>query len=378
MRTPKNSHRTPGVLRGLSLSSPLFTQVRAAVALVVVAALQACVDIPTEAPTLDQRWVIAGDSTTLSVDRVLPGSVIASGNAFVVTIPAVTVTQSVSDFCPQCQVGAVALPKPAFVASFATTASLPADVASATLVSGAVVVSLSHAMLFDPLRPSSTSRGSIVFTISNNGAVIGRDSIDGANLAMPANVRLDRVIGLRAGAVIAGSIDVAVRVLSPAGDPTSFTSGQGITVVATPNAVRIGRATVLLNSRMVTSTATTLDLSGVGSEVRDRVQGGALLIAVTNPFAVRGTMSLTLSGTALAPINKTFRLEASSSGSAEQRLEFTRDELRALLGTSDLRLTITGPVSGTGVGGAAELLPSTQVVVSTKLDVALRVGGISK
>jgi hypothetical protein len=72
---------------------------------------------------------------------------------------------------------------------------------------------------------------------------------------------------------------------------------------------------------------------------------------------------------------KALRLEAASPGTTPQRLEFTRDEIRSLFGRDNLSLTVSGPVSGTGTGGAVDVLPGMQAVMSTRFEVAVRLGG---
>jgi len=340
-----------------------------------IASLTGCIDLPTDSPIVDQRWLVPGDSATLSVDRVLPPTVTVVGNAFQVVIPSVSTTQVLSQLCAQCTVGVGAIPKPAFNATLTAAAALPSDVATATLVSGSVSVGVTNNLPFDPIRPSASARGFVIISLSNRGAVIGTDTISGASTALPPNSRVDRTIALRAGIVLNGAIDAQVRVVSPDGDPTVFASTQNISVQATPTNVRVSRATLLLTNRSVSATPTTVDLSGVDSAISDRTQGGALLVSVTNPFALRGSLTLTISAPGLTSISKPLRLDAGSAASTSQRLDFTRDEIRSLFGRSDLSLTVSGPVTGTGTGGAVDVLPGTQAVMSTRFEVAVRVGG---
>ena len=333
-----------------------------------------CVELPTDTPIIDQRWVVPSDSTTLSVDRVLPSSVTVVGNSFQVAVPTVNTSQQLAQFCSQCTVGMGAIPKPAFTANIAASAALPSDVAAATLTSGTVVVGITSSLPFDIIRPSATARGVVTIAISNNGALIGTDTIAGSS-SIPPNTRVDRTITLRAGSVLSGPLEVQVRVVSPEGDPVQFAAAQNISVQGVPSNIRVSRATVLLNNRTVSSAATTVDLSDVDDGIRDRTEGGALLVSIANPFALRGNLTLTLSAPGITPVVKALRLEAASPGTTPQRLEFTRDEIRSLFGRDNLSLTVSGPVSGTGTGGAVDVLPGMQAVMSTRFEVAVRLGG---
>lgn len=337
--------------------------------------LAGCIDVPTEAPIIDQRWLVPGDSATLSVDRVVPSSVTVVSNTFQVAVPTVTSSQVLSQFCSTCVVGVAGIPKPAFTADISTSANLPSDVSSGTLLSGTVVVGLSTTLPFDPVRPSSTARGLVAITLRNNGVVIGADTLNGATTPLPPNTRVDRTIALRAGAVLSGPINVQVSVVSPAGDPATFASTQNFVVQAVPSNVRLSRATVLLNNFSVSSSATSLDLAGVDSEIRDRTTGGAIVAAIVNPFALSGNMTLTISAPGFTTITKPLRLTANSLSTTSQRLELTRDEIRSMFGRSNLSVVVSGPVSGAGAGGAVEVLPGTQAIMNTRLEVALRVGG---
>jgi hypothetical protein len=334
-----------------------------------------CVELPTDTPIIDQRWVVPSDSTTLSVDRVLPSSVTVVGNSFQVAVPTVNTSQQLAQFCSQCTVGMGAIPKPAFTANIAASAALPSDVAAATLTSGTVVVGITSSLPFDIIRPSATARGVVTIAISNNGALIGTDTIAGSSSSIPPNTRVDRTITLRAGSVLSGPLEVQVRVVSPEGDPVQFAAAQNISVQGVPSNIRVSRATVLLNNRTVSSAATTVDLSDVDDGIRDRTEGGALLVSIANPFALRGNLTLTLSAPGITPVVKALRLEAASPGTTPQRLEFTRDEIRSLFGRDNLSLTVSGPVSGTGTGGAVDVLPGMQAVMSTRFEVAVRLGG---
>lgn len=337
--------------------------------------LAGCIEVPTEAPIIDQRWLVPGDSATLSVDRVVPSSVTVVGNAFQVSVPTVTNTQSLAQFCSECVVGVPGVPKPAFTSIISTSASLPSDISSGTLLSGTVIVGLSTTLAFDPVRPSPTARGQVTITLRNNGVVIGADTLNGATTALPPNTRVDRPIALRVGAVLSGPIDVQVTVVSPEGAPTTFASNQNFVLQAVSSNIRVSRATVLLNNFSVSSSATSLDLSGVDSEIRDRTTGGAIVAAITNPFALSGNMTLTISAPGMASITKALRLTANSLSTTSQRLELTRDEIRSLFGRSNLSVVVSGPVTGAGAGGAVEVVPGTLAIMNTRLEVALRVGG---
>lgn len=345
----------------------------------VAAALLVGCDIPTsipESPILDVKWVVPSQSTSITVANIIPANVAIApdGSVFLVTAtPSTTqVTRTLGQDCPACvAANGLTVPKPAFVAAATTTTQLPADFAAATLVGGNLQVVVSNGFNFDPLRPSAAAtapRGFAVITVTNGATVIGRDSVNGATTALPAGGSLTRNVAL-AGALAGGSpLSVTVTLNSPAGDPIQINASQAVTVTATTSSLRVASASVVVAGKSVSSSSS-IDLSEVDSTIINRARSGALLLSIANPFTVTGILTVRLTPAGDATITKTVQL---GTGATTQRVAFTEGELKSLLGRM-VTVAYTGTVSSTG--GPVTVTPQAAVVVATRLELDLRVGG---
>lgn len=351
------------LLRTLALAMPL--------------ALLAACGLPTEvpkAPILDLRWVVPSQTTRITVANLLPSGVtiLPDSSGFTVSAAIASVTRTLSLDCSACvATNGLIAPKPAFVATPSTTTSVPADISSATLTGGTLQVVFNHNYTFDPLRPSvapASAKGYAVITVSNGTSVIGRDSIDGATTALPANTPLTRSIPL--SGTISGSspVTVSVSLKSPLGDPVLIDASRTMSVTATPTNLKVASANVAVVNRQVNSSST-FDLAGVDSTIINHVQSGSLLLAMVNPFTVTGTLTAKLTPQGGATITKTVAL---ATGSSTARIDFSNAELKSLLGHS-VALTYTGAVNSTA--GTVNVSPKQAVIVTTRLDITLEVGG---
>ncbi len=335
-----------------------------------LALLGAC-DIPTSAPIVDSRWIVPSKSTTIAVSNLLPSgvSIVADSSAFDVSAPGASVSRSLGQDCAACvAANGLVIPKPAFTASASASTSFASDIASATLSSGTLQVSVVNGFNFDPLRPSATARGFVRIVVSNGGQVIGSDSVSGTAVALPAGGTLLRIILLSGTITGSSPVTVSLTMDSPLGDPVQINSSRAISATATPVGLRVASAAVVVRNRQMSST-TTIDLTGVDSAITDRVRSGALLLGVTNPFAVSGALAVTLTPVGGAPVTKSLALTV---GTSAPRIEFTNAELRALLGHY-VTLGFSGPVNGTTA--SVTITPRSAVSVTSHLDLNLRIGG---
>lgn len=357
--TPMNPVRRPATARHRALAG-----------LSALAALAAC-DIPTSAPILDSRWVVPSRSTSIAVSSLLPSgvSIVADSSAFDMGVPGASVSRSLGQDCSACVLAnGQVIPKPAFTASASASTSFAGDIASATLTSGTLQVNVVNGFNFDPLRPSATARGFVRIVVSNGDVVIGRDSVSGSTVALPAGGSLLRSIPLSGTVSGSSPVTVTLTMDSPLGDPIQINSSRAISATATPVALRVASAAVVVKNRQMSST-TSIDLSGVDSQIIDRVQSGAMLLGVTNPFAVSGALAVTLTPAGGTPVAKSVTL---SAGTSAPRIEFTNAELRSLLG-HNVALTFSGAVNGTTA--SVTITPRSAVSVTSHLDLNLRIGG---
>jgi hypothetical protein len=341
-----------------------------ALASVAALSLMAACDIPTQAPILGSRWVVPSKSTTIAVASLLPTgvSIAPDSSGFTLTAAGGSVTRSLSQDCASCAAanGAI-VPKPAFVVNASASTSLPGEIASATLTGGMLQFVVRNNFTFDPLRPSATARGYAVITVSNGATVIGRDSLNGADVALAAGGSLTRSIPL-AGTVTGSSpVTVSLKLDSPAGDNVQMDASRTIVITATPTNLKVATAAVSVVNRQISSSST-IDLTDIDNTVSDKVQSGSLLLGITNPFTVGGTLTVSLAAAGGATITKSITL---ATGTSSPKIDFNKTELAALLGRN-VTLTFSGPVNGTA--GSVTVSPKQAVVVTSRLDLNLEVG----
>jgi len=354
------------------------TGVRMGAALLATLSLGAC-DFPTAPPIFESRFIIPGESTTLSVNELLPSSITVSGNAFRLTLgatslPQRTLAELCGALCAPIPPGTM-VPKPAFTTTIPATIDVPADVVGATVTAATVTIALTQTFGFDPLQPSGRAVGDdgfIAVTVRNGARTLAVDTIRGAFPSGAAGT-ITRTLNLAPGE-ITGDLDVSLTLYSPAGGNApqhwvAYVPGAQLLGTVTPEAVAISEARVTVQDRTVEVEAVSLDLSDIDQEMADRVVSGAFIVDVNNPLGVVGTMTLTISGGSAGVITKQLPV---ASGQSTTRVAFTQSELQSLLGR-DLTLTVRGPVSAPT--GTVTVTPGQQVTIATKLDLVFEVGG---
>lgn len=333
--------------------------------------LAAC-DFPTELPKWDTTWVIPGDVTTIGVSTLLPASISTSGSNFVLSLPAVSITQTLGQLC-----GAVCtnplvqgqtIPKPAFDFSSSSSIALPSDVNAVTLAGGTLAVSLAHDFSFDPIRPSANAYGFILLTATSNGVTLARDSIAGQDQPFAPGSTITRSVALAASSTVSGPITVTLRVFSPAGGSATVDSNDRLEVSVIPTQVQVSQAVIPVNNRTVTAGSVELDLGeeGLDETLTDRTRAGALLLAVANPFAgTSGTLSVVIHANG-STIHKSVTLAA---GTTTARVEFNQEEIRTILGSGTVTLNVSGTVSGPAAG--VTVTPTQVVTISSRLELTV-------
>jgi len=342
---------------------------------VVLAALPlvSC-DVPTGLPRWDTRWLLPLESGRIGVGSLLPKGVrVASdGSGFDLDLPPETLTRTLRQMCgTPCDAAAgLTVPKPAFGTTFGTELELPADLVSAQLATGQLRVQLSHNLGFDPLRPSATARGYIVLRATSGGRVVAQDSIAGQTVALPPNTPLVRQLAMSPGA-ITSPISVSVTIFSPAGDPVRVDPNQQITLVFTPQQVRVSQAQVRVASHTITGGTVQLDLQDLDDAVIEQVREGTLRVAVTNPFPVSGTLNVTISWPGGA-ITRPVQLQP---GSQEFRIALSRAEIGAMLASGSVTIGFTGTV--TAASGTVTVTPTQELLLEPRLELVIGSGGDS-
>ena len=229
-----------------------------------------------------------------------------------------------------------------------------------------LTVTITNGFNFDPIRPSAAARGSLTITVKSGATTIGTDSITGSTTSLAAGAKLVRKISLSGTVTGTSGLQIVTMLNSPAGDPVAIDMSQSLVVTGSSGPLYVANAQVNLASQSVSAAPSELDLSGIDSTIIKHADSGSLLLAVDNPFAVTGNLSVTFIGGAF-PITKSIAL---ATGKSSPSIDFSKSEIDALFG-HHLSVTFGGAVSGTGITVA----PGQAVSVASHLLIGVNVGG---
>ncbi len=347
--------------------------------------LAAC-DFPSEAPILQQTWVVPGDSVAVNVAQILPNniSMAAGGGAFVVTVPlpaAFSTTLGALCAQPACQSGAtVSAPVPAFTSSGATltrTVTFPATVASATVTGGTVTLLVNNNLGFDPLRPNGASPayGTMTVTITN-GATNTATNFNGATQAMPNGAVTNLSVPVPAGTYATSfSVSIAFNVPASSGN-YSLAASNSISVTPSVDNLTVSQASVVVVNESINTTPSSFDMDDV--DFADQVEGGGLILDVVNPFTASATGSLVVAAPAQGAdpavnISKPFNIAATPTSTVS--ITLSKAELQSLVGKTGVTMSVTGNATGTGAGNTVTVTPTSRITLRTKVQLILNVGG---
>ncbi len=324
--------------------------------------LGAC-EIPTEAPIVEQRWMLPLDEVTLHQDQLLPPAVTTDGAVYDVSIDPIRVSGSLGSLCAACSPSAAPAPVPAYRGGFVTLDGLPAEVVAVDVASGTIELTITNGLAFDPLQGG----GTVTITVAGagGGPVLGALLLDGATLSMPPGSVIRRTISLATGTV-RGALETTVEVDSPGGQIASVDLADEVTLDAVVTSLRASAATVDVAGRTVTLTETPLDVEGIDSVIIDGItdSGGAVLLEVTNPFGVTFDGSITV-----GPVVKAVSVDSAPASSITIR--FSGDELRSFLGHPSISYSGSGALGG----GPAVVTPASRMVIDATIDVTVAIGG---
>ena len=342
------------------------------VALVALGA-SAC-EYPTSAPIVETRWAAPIESTRFGVGDLLPGDVTIApdSSAFIVDFDPVSFGTSLGAICPPCAfANGATVPKPAFSDNFGSTVSFPPEVTSVTILDGSVLVQITNGLNFDPINPGgATGSFSIELRDGADGDLVASAFVDGATTPFPPGTTLDVVLPFQP-VVLDGALEADIAVDSPLGDPITIDSSLSISVTATVDQVRVSEVAIDVSAESVTLDPVSLDLDEIGEEIQDRVESGALVLDVVNPFGVGADFQISVDGPTMATLQKS--VSVTGAATEELRIEFTQDEIRSVLGETSVSLT-----GGSTVDPAARIVrvqPGEELVLDALLDFVVRVGG---
>lgn len=354
-------------------------------ALVALSVGVAACDIPSALPIFEQTWVVPADSVTVSVSEILPSNVALNGGgtAFLVTVAAPTAFSStLGALCgqPACQSpGTVNAPVPAFTsagAALTRTVSFPATVASATVTAGTLNLQVNNTLGFDPLRPNGAGGpyGSIAITITN-GASNATTTFTGVLQSIPTGATTNLVVPIPTGAY-AASFTVAVALNVPAGSNANLSASNGFSVQPSVTGLTVSQASVVVNAEPISTPPSSFDLEDV--EFGDEIEGGAIILDVTNPFTATAALTMTINapaqnGSGQVTVVKNVNIPATPTSSVTVTL--TKPEMTSLAGKSNVTITVSGTATGTGAGNTVSVSPAQVLKLRTNVQLVIRVGG---
>ena len=361
------------MLSASSAGTPIDATGRRLVPLATALALLSACDIPSSPPRWETHWVVRTETTTIPVASFFSSQVTEVDGEFRLTATGGALSQTLGTLCPPCApFNGMVVPKPAFTATLQSEVPFPVDLDSISLTRGTLRVRVTNRLGFDPIRPASAAdapRGRITIAISNGSTVLGSHVIDGAATSFAPGSTLDEVISLSAAALprtLGGAMSFGVTIESPAGDAVAINTAEYILIEAAEASFGASWAKVQVTNRQLSADPVTLDLAGLDAELTARVQRGALLLDIANPFAVGGVLTATLSTPGVTLVRSLPIVPGASSVS----LDFSGTELRSLFGPAPVTLSVSGPVSASPAGSVT-VLPGQALTAAGRLELYL-------
>ncbi len=347
--------------------------------LAAVGALWAC-DIPTDAPKLDQEWILPIAGTSIDVVEFLPDDVGITNDtsAFTVRVDPIAFQENLGVLCAACQgLGGLTVPKPAFSGTFHESLSLPDKVESAQVQEGRVVVRARNGFSFDPLRPPGGGTGSFTLALRDGGPggqILDQIVVNGNDTSFGPGVSLSR--DLEYSGAVGSSLSVTVSVNSPAGGPEPgnwvlIRLTDEIEVTATPEDLKVASASVALAGEVFNLGVTGLNVADISKDAVDRISSGSFSFEIVNPWSVGAVLNLTINGPTMdAPVILIAPVPPTPTSTVE--VEFSQAELQSFLGEPNVVLTGQGTVNQNA--GIVTLAPRQVMTIDAKLDLVIRIG----
>lgn len=315
-----------------------------------------------------QRWVIPMEATTVGVEEFLPAGVVLRDGDFEIGVPPASVSASLGELCSACGPldGLFVSDMPPFTGQIETTQALPGGIEGATVIGGSIVLSIENGLSFDPIEPHPTEGGGRVtlrVSDASSGAVLGEVVLDGDVVSLSPGATVSRVIDLSAVSV-GSSLRIRAEVVSEGGQSATIDLSEEITVTLSSATLVVSSLTFDVGTTDVALESVSLDVDEFDAELTDRIREGAIVLDMTNPFAVSVDAELQV-----GPTSKSFTIDP--VGTSTVAVSYTGDELRSFLGRSSV--TLSG--SGTATGGSITVTPDQEILVAGDLDVTIEIGG---
>jgi hypothetical protein len=329
-------------------------------------------------------WDFPASSAKISVNSFLPNgvSLTPNGAAFQANVATVTITRTLAQDCPQCTAG-VAAPKPNYTATVTgAPATLPANVASATLVADTVFVTMVNRYQFDPINPGAGAAGTMTFTVASGSTVLGTLTLTGPTNTIPPNGATTNVKVPVAGVVGSAGITLRVDVTSPQGSTITLTNtgAQQFTYTARAGSSAQGQltassASVSLVNQVVRPSPSDFSFQ-FGSA--DRADSARVFVTIANPFSLSGTLNVNFLGctdpsgnfvdscpTPTVLVSRSVPVPAGTTTATV--FNFGPNGAKALLNAK--QISFGGSISGT-----TAVTPSQTINVSNRVQITMHTG----
>lgn len=305
---------------------------------------------------------------SVGLSSILPAGVSETpdASAFTIALPDLVMSRSLAEMCGACAALAGAtVAKPAFVVTMDGTMALPADVTGILIAGGEAVITVENGLGFDPIRPGATARGTLRLAVLSGETTVAETIVSGNDVALPSGGSVTRRLPL-AGFRIDGPVRIRVAVDSPQGDPVTIDPSARLIVRASASEIRLGQASVIVPSQDVSSEVIRLELDGVDEAVLDRIEGGAIRLELTVPFAVQGTGQLTF----VTPSIVIDRAVTIVPGVTTLRVELSAAEIRSLFEQGPGSFVFRGTISS--AGGPVTVSPGQFVGAEAQVEAIVR------
>jgi hypothetical protein len=290
----------------------------------------------------------------------------------------VVIGETLGGICPACApLDGLTVPTPGFSVLYQGGGSLPADVVSATLVSGSISLAIQNDLGFDPINPAGAGTGTMTISIHDvdaAGPVIGQVVLDGATTALPNGALTTVPLVLNPGTVTSAFVAV-VEIDTPGGvTPVLIDINARLDITATPGPLLVSSATLDVDGQAVSFEQTTLDVGSIEQDLVSRIQSGSLIVDVQNPFGVAISIMVEIGGPGITTLQRILDIGAGPTSSAS--LDYTGTELSSFLGQPGVFFRGNGAVNSPGT--PATVTATQEVLIETSLDLMVEISGISQ
>lgn len=310
-----------------------------------------------------QRWVIPMESTTVGVEELLPEGVVVQDRDFEIGLAPASIPASLDDLCSACSPldGLLVSDMPPFTGQVETIQALPGGVEGATVIGGSMALSIENGLSFDPIEGGGTVTLSV--SDASSGAALGEVVLDGNLVDLSPGTMISRVVDLNHVSV-GSNLRIRAEVESVGGQSATIDLSEEITVTLSSAILVVSSVTFDVGTTSAALESVSLDVDAFDAELTDRIQEGAIVLDIINPFAVSVDADLHVGST-----SKSFTIDP--VGTSTVAVSYTGDELRSFLGSSSVILS----GSGTAIGGSITVTPNQEILVDGDLDVTIEIGG---